>query len=149
MLSKTLPSHKRASSVRSNEGHRLIKRPKSSRMLKEAESDSDVSDVQDIAPSTPYVGLRIGDEDEVTNFYRSRLQQLQQLGCKMIAKAWIKTIEPRKQTKHPYRGGPERAPSWWPATTQHKEPDHLLKQGESDSDRHTLSLPISVWHAPG
>ncbi|KAI3113248.1 hypothetical protein CBS147330_9870 [Penicillium roqueforti] len=59
----------------------------------------------------------------------------------MVAKAFIKFIEPRKQVRHPYNGGkprgsapgttgdPEKTkPEWWPPGVMHKEPDHLRKE---------------------
>ena len=81
-------------------------------------------------PVQMYVQLTIGNDAAVKELYESRFQQLQQLGCKIVAKAWIKRIHPRKQTKHPYRGGLPKAPPWWPEGIKHREPDHLLKPGE-------------------
>ncbi|KAJ5138865.1 uncharacterized protein N7515_003713 [Penicillium bovifimosum] len=59
----------------------------------------------------------------------------------MVAKAFIKFIEPRKWVQHPYNGGkppgsvpgtsgdPEKTkPEWWPLGVMHKEPDHLRKE---------------------
>ena len=77
-------------------------------------------------------------------YYESALKHFQQINCCQIAKAFIKFIEPRKQGKNPYNGGkppvgappgrkgdPEKTkPDWWPAGVQHKEPDHLKKEGE-------------------
>lgn len=59
---------------------------------------------------------------------------MQQSACKVMGKAFVKLVEPRKQTHHPYTGGNDKAPSWWPPTigegaVRHKEPDHLLKPG--------------------
>lgn len=79
--------------------------------------------------------LRIGDTEEVTKFLESRFRDLQQAACKIIAKAFVKVVEPKKQTNHPYTGGAERAPKWWPPLpspnrtggVKHREPDHLLK----------------------
>lgn len=83
-------------------------------------------------------GLLIGDFEKVDCFYRECLQRLQQGACKLIAKAWVKLIEPKKQTAHPYTRGDEGAPDWWPKPwgpakeerVRHKEPDHLYKTGE-------------------
>jgi len=78
--------------------------------------------------------LRIGDGDEVEKFYVARFKDTQQNACKVIVKAFIKLVEPKKQTNHPYLKGADSVPSWWPPTTgdggvRHKEPDHLLKGG--------------------
>jgi hypothetical protein len=59
-----------------------------------------------------------------------------QRACKGIAKAWIKAVEPMKQSNHPYAGSDEKAPDWWPKRDgldkiRHKEPDHLFKRGQS------------------
>lgn len=76
------------------------------------------------------------------NYYEGALKHFQQLNCRMVAKAFIKFIEPRKQVRHPYNGGkpppgsapgtsgdPEKTrPEWWPPGVMHKEPDHLRKE---------------------
>lgn len=74
-----------------------------------------------------YKALIIGDFNEVTAFLETRFRQLQQLVCKIVAKAWIKVIEPKKQTRYPYNRGEESKPVWWPDEVRHKEPDHLMK----------------------
>lgn len=84
--------------------------------------------------------LRIGDVAQTTKYYEERLKQMQQGACKVIAKAWVKVVEPRKQTAHPYINEAKSAPPWWPEIkpadgsqgVRHKEPDHLLKGGESN-----------------
>jgi hypothetical protein len=79
----------------------------------------------------------IGNEAEVEKFYHCRFKDMQQSSCKIIGKAFVKLVEPKKQTHHPYTKGDEKAPPWWPPTTgednvkvRHKEPDHLLKPGK-------------------
>lgn len=93
------------------------------------------------------VALEIGDTEKVLAYYETALKHFQQINCRQIAKAFIKFIEPRKQVNHPYNGGkppagalpgqkgdPERTkPKWWPAGVQHKEPDHLKKEGEFEA----------------
>ncbi|CCG82389.1 Ydr124wp-like protein [Taphrina deformans PYCC 5710] len=74
-----------------------------------------------------YRPLTIGDHEEVTGFLETRFRQLQQLVCKIVAKAWIKVIEPKKQTRYPYNKGEDSKPAWWPEDVRHKEPDHLKK----------------------
>jgi hypothetical protein len=78
--------------------------------------------------------LVIGNEAEVEKFYFVRFKDMQQSSCKVMGKAFVKLVEPKKQTHHPYTKGDEKAPPWWPNTTgekavRHKEPDHLLKPG--------------------
>lgn len=77
------------------------------------------------------------------------LRRLQQDGCQMLAKGWIRAIEPRKQFKYPYNGGKLKdesiklygsanpgaltRPPWWPAEgCRHREPDHVRKEGPSN-----------------
>ncbi|KAJ5176743.1 uncharacterized protein N7482_002620 [Penicillium canariense] len=107
--------------------------------LADAGSDSD-----DFSPngSNEMVPLRIGDTSKVMSYYEGALKHFQQLNCRMVAKAFIKFIEPRKQVRHPYNGGkpppgsapgttgdPEKTkPEWWPPGVMHKEPDHLRKE---------------------
>ena len=88
------------------------------------------------------VALRIGDTDKILAYYEGALKHFRQLNCRMVAKAFIKVIEPRKQARHPYNGGkppagsapgttgdPEKTkPEWWPPKVIHKEPDHLNKE---------------------
>ena len=76
-----------------------------------------------------YRPLRISDNDAVTTFFETRFRQMQQLTCKVVAKAWIKVIEPKKQSNFPYNRGEEKKPVWWPVGARHKEPDHLMKPG--------------------
>nr|XP_036584700.1 DUF2841 domain-containing protein [Colletotrichum truncatum]KAF6794350.1 DUF2841 domain-containing protein [Colletotrichum truncatum] len=81
-------------------------------------------------------GLRVGNDQEVWDFYEQRFKNCQQTACKLIAKAWVKVVEPKKQTNHPYTGQDEKAPDWWPKPwgptkeekVRHKEPDHLYKR---------------------
>lgn len=84
-------------------------------------------------------GLEIGNTNEVTAYYTSVFKRLQQGNCQMLAKGFIKLIEPRKQVKHPYNGGRGSAPGkkgdpeltkpdWWPRDVSHKEPDHLRQE---------------------
>jgi hypothetical protein len=80
--------------------------------------------------------LMIGDEAEVEKFYSCRFKDMQQSSCKVMGKAFVKLVEPKKQTHHPYTKGDGKAPPWWPPTigeenvrVRHKEPDHLLKPG--------------------
>ncbi|KAJ6101883.1 hypothetical protein N7486_004310 [Penicillium sp. IBT 16267x] len=80
--------------------------------------------------STELVPLRIGEERKVMDYYEGAFNYFQQINCRVIAKAFIRLIEPRKQVKHPYNGGkpppgsapgtkgdPEKTkPEWWPRT---------------------------------
>jgi len=86
-------------------------------------------DMMSPASATEYKPLVIGSAEEVTTFLETRFRQLQQLCCKIVAKAWIKVIEPKKQTRYPYNRGEESKPEWWPNDVRHKEPDHLMKPG--------------------
>jgi hypothetical protein len=79
----------------------------------------------------------VGNDKELWEFYETRFRGIQQSACKLIAKAWIKAVEPKKQSTHPYTGKDEKAPDWWPQAwgdgkddrVRHKEPDHLYKKG--------------------
>lgn len=74
-------------------------------------------------------------------YYEKAFDSLQQINCRILAKAYIKLVEPRKQVNYPYNGrkiisgssqqfDPELTkPAWWPAGVTHREPDHLLKAG--------------------
>lgn len=92
----------------------------------------------------PTISFRISDRDQVTAHYQRNLHALQHVNLKTVLKAWIKAIEPRKQTNYPYTcrtkpadGAKDKdgldssrrenlpAPPWWPQDLRHKEPDHL------------------------
>ena len=88
--------------------------------------------------------VHIGDTDTLREFYRCMFVQMQQIPCKVISRAWIKAIEPKKQSKHPYNGGKLARelgltenpgdctrPGWWPEERcRHREPDHIKKGGK-------------------
>lgn len=67
---------------------------------------------------------------EVEGYYSQRFSALQQATCKLVTKAWIKIIEPKKQMRFPYKNGEGLKPTWWPEGVRHREPDHLSKTGE-------------------
>ncbi|OQD97643.1 hypothetical protein PENSOL_c011G06425 [Penicillium solitum] len=134
-------------------GSGLFKRQKRNSSISQQLSDEQGSENNDFlngtAERTP---LEIGDTKNVMAYYRNALNNFQQLNCRMIAKAFIKFIEPRKQVKHPYNGGklplgsapgttvdPEKTkPEWWPPSIIHKEPDHLRKEYRIELILHIL-----------
>ncbi|OAV95696.1 hypothetical protein PTTG_26558 [Puccinia triticina 1-1 BBBD Race 1] len=73
----------------------------------------------------------------IASFLENKFRQLQQSTCKLVCKAWIKVVEPKKQRKFPYRSGETSKPEWWPRGVVHREPDHLLKP-----DRIKLMLAV-------
>lgn len=93
-------------------------------------------------PSLRRTAIRLGQTDLVRRYYEKAFEAFQQLNCRVIAKAFVKLVEPRKQVNHPYNG--RRAaggssqkmdseltkPKWWPTGVTHKEPDHLQKAGK-------------------
>ncbi|MCJ1405523.1 hypothetical protein MMC11_008751 [Xylographa trunciseda] len=85
--------------------------------------------------------IHLSDEEALKKFYTTRFIQMQQIPCKVINKAWIKVVQPKKQARHPYNGGKKAAaagdpgngdltkPDWWPRDgCRHKEPDHIQKK---------------------
>ncbi|KAI9167492.1 hypothetical protein HJFPF1_03620 [Paramyrothecium foliicola] len=95
-------------------------------------------------------GIKIGDSQAVWSFYEQRFKNCQQTACKSIAKAWVKAVEPKKQTNHPYTGSDQKAPEWWPKPwgptkedkVRHKEPDHLYKRERVHLLVHILRLVL-------
>ncbi|GAA5995596.1 uncharacterized protein JCM10292_005272 [Rhodotorula paludigena] len=65
--------------------------------------------------------------DELVDWYSERFGDLWHKVDKLVCKAWIKTVEPQKQTKFQYQRGDKTKPGWWPESVRHKEPDHLAK----------------------
>ncbi|KAF5024950.1 hypothetical protein F66182_2964 [Fusarium sp. NRRL 66182] len=100
--------------------------------------------------TTTRKGIKIGNPDEVWNFYEQRFKNCQQTACKLIAKAWVKAVEPKKQSTHPYTGSDEKAPDWWPKPwgptkedkVRHKEPDHLYKRERVHLLNHILRMIV-------
>ncbi|KAL4782053.1 hypothetical protein BJX76DRAFT_349670 [Aspergillus varians] len=91
------------------------------------------------SPTLKRSTLRVGQTKLLRAYYEKAFDCFQQLNCRVIAKAFVKLVEPRKQVMHPYNGrrtvagttqehDPEKTkPKWWPSGVTHKEPDHLGK----------------------
>lgn len=85
--------------------------------------------------------ISIKDKNYLRRYYEKVFKNLQQTNCRVIAKVYVKVVEPRKQAQYPYNGrkpvagemqqfSPEETrPPWWPIGVSHREPDHLLKNG--------------------
>lgn len=83
--------------------------------------------------------ISVKERGHLRLYYEKIFQNLQQTNCRIIAKAYIKLVEPRKQVNYPYNGrkivegrtqqlDPEATkPPWWPRGVSHREPDHLPK----------------------
>ena len=78
--------------------------------------------------------LNLMNHTDVRTFFDQQLCLAQQNCCKIMAKAWVKMIEPKKQSNFPYTRGDAGRPPWWPDTpvdvgrdgyVPHREPDHL------------------------
>ncbi|ODV98386.1 hypothetical protein PACTADRAFT_185109 [Pachysolen tannophilus NRRL Y-2460] len=76
---------------------------------------------------SPFYVLDLSDEFAVESHLEICFKELQQISCKYLAKAWIKAIEPKKQSNYPYIKGDATRPPWWPADVRHREPDHIRK----------------------
>lgn len=68
-------------------------------------------DSHDIAtPAQKIRRLVISDKAGVECFYLVRLKEMQQSACKIMGKAFVKFIEPKKQSYYPYTKGDISAP---------------------------------------
>ncbi|KFY30587.1 hypothetical protein V493_01814 [Pseudogymnoascus sp. VKM F-4281 (FW-2241)] len=99
-------------------------------------------------PTLPTRTITIGDDAARDEVYRQCLKNIQQNGCKIIGKAWVKLLEPKKQSTYPYTKGAQKRPPWWPAVTgpnniRHKEPDHLHKRERIILLMHIIGLIVS------
>ncbi|KAI2637306.1 hypothetical protein GGS21DRAFT_510977 [Xylaria nigripes] len=103
-------------------------------------------------------GIRVGDSDAIYAFYDQRLKCCQQTACKIIAKAWVKAVAPKKQSTNPYTRGDQTRPDWWPKTyckfgtdvrleLRHKEPDHLGKEERVFLLCHILRMLVEPHHS--
>lgn len=81
----------------------------------------------------------LASRSEWEKWFRDAFAAIQQLGCRTMAKEWIKIIHPKKQSTHPYNGKKVKAgignpestkPPYWPKDVPHKEPDHINKEGK-------------------
>lgn len=93
--------------------------------------------------------ISIKDKGFLRRYYEKIWENFQQTNCRVLAKAYVKLIEPRKQVTYPYNGRKiiagkthqldpnETKPPWWPTGVSHREPDHLPKAGE----RNPVSIP--------
>ncbi|KAI5868132.1 hypothetical protein GGS23DRAFT_544176 [Durotheca rogersii] len=128
------------------------KRPRASMVRRELDN---LEDEPSASSSATRRGITIGDEKAVWAFYEERFKSCQQTACKLIAKAWVKAVEPKKQSTHPYTGSDEKAPDWWPKPwgpnkehkVRHKEPDHLLKRERVHLLNHILRMIVEPSHS--
>ncbi|KAJ6038251.1 uncharacterized protein N7446_005061 [Penicillium canescens] len=85
------------------------------------------------------VMISIGNASVLRRYYEKVFENLQQTNCRILAKVYVRLVEPRKQVKFPYNGRKnlggityqcspdETRPPWWPLEVRHREPDHLYK----------------------
>lgn len=80
------------------------------------------------------LSLRVSDSGKIVSFYAAAFREFGQSNCRILAKEWIRFIEPKKQVKYPYKGDKEAGdpettrPPWWPYYVIHKEPDHITTE---------------------
>lgn len=102
-------------------------------------------EVQDLNTGPHSASIPISDSTSLRRYYEKVFQRVQQSNCRVIAKVYVKIVEPRKQVQYPYNGrktvagitqqmSPEETkPPWWPLGVSHREPDHLPKAGRKSS----------------
>lgn len=83
--------------------------------------------IEDIATPRYRKMIKLSSNADIERHITDCFIEIQQLGCKKIAKQFVKVFEPKKQTNHPYCQGEKKKPEWWPQGVLHKEPDHLHK----------------------
>ncbi|KAJ5903892.1 hypothetical protein N7504_006275 [Penicillium tannophilum] len=83
--------------------------------------------------------ISLQDGGFLRRYYEKVSENLQQINCRVLAKAYIKLVEPRKQVIYPYNGRKtvdgrtkqlnpvDTKPPWWPSGVRHREPGHLPK----------------------
>lgn len=98
--------------------------------------------------------LPVRNQTILRRYYEKAFESLQQINCRILAKAYVKLVEPRKQVNFPYNGrkiiagssqqfDPELTkPAWWPTGVTHREPDHLLKAGGYHPAGRTYKDPV-------
>lgn len=87
----------------------------------------------------PMRQIEVQETEAITAWMREAFAAVQQQACRLLAKEWIKVIQPKKQSTNPYNGkragmenpSPELTkPLYWPPSVEHKEPDHLKSPGK-------------------
>ncbi|GAW21802.1 hypothetical protein ANO14919_113270 [Xylariales sp. No.14919] len=148
-------THGRLDSYVDNEVRKSKKRPRAG--SKQPGISSRQDSISLVTIQQPKRGIRIGDTEAVYAFYDHNLKCCQQTACKIIAKAWVKAVAPKKQSTHPYTRGDESRPDWWPRTyckfgednyrvLRHKEPDHLGKEERVYLLCHILRMLVEPQH---
>lgn len=133
-----------------DEGPPTRKRARASGLRRETIEYMDEDVIPTPTTASSKRAIVISNEKELWDFYDQRLKNCQQNACKLMAKAWIKAVEPKKQSTHPYTGKDERAPDWWPQPwgdtkeekVRHKEPDHLYKRERLHLLNHILRMIV-------
>ncbi|KAJ5220489.1 hypothetical protein N7468_009693 [Penicillium chermesinum] len=81
---------------------------------------------ENLAPPTERAQISVRDRAFLWKYYETAFKKLQQINCRIIAKVYIKLVEPRKQVNYPYNGRrlvngrtqqldpSETRPPWWP-----------------------------------
>ncbi|KAK4661746.1 uncharacterized protein QC763_707300 [Podospora pseudopauciseta] len=125
------------------------KRPRRARASRSLEEE----EVATVTAGSRKTTIMIGDSDVVRAFYERRFRLCHQILCRCIAKAFVKLMEPKKQTNHPYTKGQEAAPRWWPndygpnrVLLRHKEPDHIKKEERVHLLTHILRMLTEPNH---
>ncbi|EME43175.1 hypothetical protein DOTSEDRAFT_72529 [Dothistroma septosporum NZE10] len=116
-----------------------------------------------IPPRKQHKTFMIQDEQAVKDFLHGRLKGMQQLADKKIAKAWIKSICPKKQANFPYQNKKlgrdghmneqPAVPGWWPGQNVCRfiEPDHIKRTERMELCLHLLRLrpdpdQLKIWN---
>ncbi|KAG7797635.1 hypothetical protein KL929_002478 [Ogataea haglerorum] len=107
--------------------------PETSSAPKEADTSGSSADETSVIESTfKTIDIDPSNSSEVDEYLIQCFDEFQQIPCKLLAKAWIRLIEPKKQSRYPYKLGDRSKPLWWPESCRHKEPDHLRKEERID-----------------
>ncbi|KAI0115976.1 hypothetical protein GGR51DRAFT_555850 [Nemania sp. FL0031] len=98
------------------------------------------------------IPIRPAEMNECLVCFDLKFKSFQQTVCKVLAKAWVKAVAPKKQSTNPYTRGDASRPDWWPAQhykvgeehnpkkMRHKEPDHIGREERVFLLRHILRL---------
>lgn len=101
--------------------------PPAEAFLYEEEEDDSKEECEESQELTP---VEISDDEKINYIYHCHLVRIGQSALRVILKAWIKSIHPGKQARHPYIHKQKTKPVWWPIDNcRHTEPDHLLSKG--------------------
>ncbi|KAB8213271.1 hypothetical protein BDV33DRAFT_185092 [Aspergillus novoparasiticus] len=91
---------------------------------------------QEVVSGTPVSSVY--ETEQNRRYYIAGLNQLDKTVCVLILRAFIRYLDPDKETSHAYCNGDRSKPKWWPSCIRHERPCWLEKQEVIEVTLHIL-----------